>query len=364
MRVCLFRDLRQEKWTSIEVYADRLFDGLQRINAPGWSFDALRPADLHIPGLPTASLYLNRGLRYPYYARSRQGSINHVLDNSYGHLVHFLDRRRTVVTSHGGTPRTWRRWNREGPAMWFFDWAFSGMLKAARIIVVSEYSKRELLTDYDYDPECIHVVHHGVDESYAPLDDEHVQEIRRRFTCANEKGLILHVGHCAARKNIEVLLSAFGNLLQDSDHPYRLLQIGGQFTERQQRLIDRLGVASRITQVAHVPSKELAAMYNAATVFVFPSLYEGFGVPLIEAMACGTPIVCSDFDLFHEVCGDAALYVDTVNYSQLAEAIGRALNDIALRTTLRQRGLLRARRFSWQRCSAKTLAVYQSLSEQ
>jgi glycosyltransferase involved in cell wall biosynthesis len=360
-KIHLFRVLRQERWYSIDVYADRLVNSLERIIPSDYSVEAVCPSDWHLPGWRGGSLYLNRGLRYSLYAWRHQGDINHVLDNSYGHLVHFLDSRRTIVTSHGGTPVSWRRWNREGPAMWFFDWAFSGMLKAAHIIVVSEYSKRELLADYVYDPQRIHVIHHGVDEHFVPLQDETVEKARLQYKSPDEAGIILHVGHCAARKNIETLLIAFAHLLHATNCPYRLLQVGGFFTVQQRALIERLGIANRVTQIPYMPNENLVALYNAATAFVFPSLYEGFGIPLIEAMACGTPIVCTDWELFHEVCGDAAVYANTRDADALTSALMRVLASSELQADLRRRGLLRAREFSWQRCAQATLAVYQRM---
>jgi glycosyltransferase involved in cell wall biosynthesis len=110
-----------------------------------------------------------------------------------------------------------------------------------------------------------------------------------------------------------------------------------------------------------MPNENLVALYNAATAFVFPSLYEGFGIPLIEAMACGTPIVCTDWELFHEVCGDAAVYANTRDADALTSALMRVLASSELQADLRRRGLLRAREFSWQRCAQATLAVYQRM---
>jgi glycosyltransferase involved in cell wall biosynthesis len=362
MRVTLFRDLAQERWASIDVYADRLANGLSRLAPPDWTFVEGCPGGFDLPMLATPSLYFNRAVLYPIYARMHQAPINHVLDNSYGHLLYFINPLHTVVTSHGGTPQTWRQWNREGPAMRFFDWAFNGALHAARIIIVSEYSKRELIEHYDYDPARVHVVHHGVDDAFRVLTEDARAATRAQYLQSNESGLILHVGHCAARKNVEGLLRSFSVIIRSSERPYRLLQVGGIFAESQQRLIDELDIANHITQVPSMPNRQLVDLYNAADAFAFPSLYEGFGIPLIEAMACGVPVVCSESDLFREVCSDAALFVDSQNAEAFAAALARTLSDKALATTLRARGLDRAQHFSWERCARETLAVYQLLA--
>jgi glycosyltransferase involved in cell wall biosynthesis len=374
MQVTLFRVLEQEKWVSMGVYADRLIRGLRLIAPDGVILEPFAPSGVWLPfDIPIArlsgrrgstrilALYFNRSVIYPLLAQRRQGDINHVLDNSYGHLVHFLDPCRTVVTSHGGTPITWRRWNPEGPAMRFFDWAFAGMLKAARIIAVSEHAKREIVEHYDYDPARIHVVHHGVEEHFRVLPQEKRAAVRARFLKLDDEALLLHVGHTAARKNVETLLRAVA-VLRRRGLAVRLLRVGSSLTPAQETLLDQLGIRSWVTQVPPQPNTALAPFYNAADVFVFPSFYEGFGIPLIEAMACGTPVVCSDWELFHEVCGDAALFADPHRPEALADAIAHVLTDAALGEVLREKGLRRARQFTWERTAQETLAVYQEVA--
>jgi len=371
MRVALLRDFAEENWPSIEVYADRLAQGLRKV-APevelidvqmqAWSWQDWR---LPMPygrsaSLRTLGLYLSRWIRYPLALRGIQADVYHILDNSYGHLAFFLDPRRTVVTSHGGTPRSWRQWNPEGPSMWLFDLAFRGMLRAAHIIIVSHYAKRELLAEASYPPERIHVVYHGIDERFHPATDDERQRVRQRYLRPVEKALLLHVGHCAARKNVERLLQAVA-LLRQRGLKVRLLQVGGVFTSAQRHLVETLGINEAVTQIPHVPNAELPAFYSAADVFVFPSFYEGFGVPLIEAMACGTPVVCSDWELFREVCGDAALFADPDSPEAIAEAIAQVLSDHALTQDLRQRGVERARHFTWERTARETMEIYRSI---
>lgn len=374
MRIALLRDLVEEHWTSIEVYADRLAQGLRKVapevevievRVPAWSWSDRR---LPMPygrraSLRTLGLYLSRWVRYPLALRGIQADVYHILDNSYGHLAFFLDPRRTVVTSHGGTSRSWRRWNPEGPAMWMFDLAFRGMLRAARIITVSQYARQELLAETSYPPERIHVVYHGVDERFRPSGDDERQRVRDRYLQPGEKALLLRVGHCAARKNVEGVLQAVA-LLRQRGLAVRFLQVGGVFTSAQRHLVEILGISEAITQIPHVPNADLPPLYAAADVFVFPSFYEGFGIPLIEAMACGTPVVCSDWALFHEVCGDAALTVAPDDTEGLAAAIARVLNDPALASDLRRRGLARAREFTWERVAQKTLEVYHRVEEE
>ncbi|MDW8053716.1 MAG: glycosyltransferase family 1 protein [Anaerolineae bacterium] len=355
----------------MEVYADRLVHGLRKV-APGSEFVEVRVPSwtlpnwrVHMPygrtaSLRTLGLYLSRLVRYPLALRRVNADVYHILDNSYGHLAFFLDPKRTIVTSHGGTPNSWRQWNPEGLAMWMFDLAFKGMLRASRILVVSEYAKKELLAEVSYPAKRIRVVYHGVDDRFRPIGEDERQRVRAQYLRSNEQTLLLHIGHCATRKNIEGLLRALA-LLKHRGIDARLLQVGGTFSSAQRNLITSEGISGAITQITYIPNTELPSLYAAADLFVFPSLYEGFGIPLIEAMACGTPIVCSDCELFREVCGDAALFADPRNPQSIANAIVKVILDRALAEHLRQRGLERVKRFTWEQAARETYEVYQKV---
>jgi glycosyltransferase involved in cell wall biosynthesis len=377
MRVALLRDLPQENWHSIEVYGDRLTQGLRALTADVEFIEVRGQAqawpDLWFPtpygrpaSLRTLGLYLSRWVRYPLALRRVQADVYHVLDNSYGHLVFFLDPHRTVVTCHGGgsgPPRKIRQWNPEGPAMWMFDLAFRGTLRAARIVAVSEYVKQELLEETCYLDNHIHVVHHGIDPVFQPLAEAERSQWRAWLLHPGDCYLLLHVGHGAARKNVETLYQAL-SLLRREGWAVRLVRVGSKPTPSQARLIEELEIGQVVTHIPHVPNRDLPAYYAAADAFVFPSLYEGFGIPLIEAMSCGTPIVCSDWALFHEVCGDTALFADSRRPEALVEAIAQVLADPAMAKALRESGLERARRFTWERTAQAMLAVYREIMEE
>ncbi|MCD6518786.1 MAG: glycosyltransferase family 4 protein [Anaerolineae bacterium] len=372
MRVALLPVFPQEHWTSIGVYTRRLTQGLRalgvelvEVHPQAWEWPA---SSWRILGrqfsLRTLGIYLSRWLKYPLLLRNLEADVFHILDNSYGHLAFFLDPRRTVVTSHGGTPLSWRKWSREGPAIWQFDWAFKGMLRAARILCVSEYAKRELLAEAPgYPPHRVLVVYHGIEPIFQPLPQEERAQWRKHLLSSGGSWLLLHVGHNAARKNVEVLYRVVA-LLRAKGVAVHLLRVGGLPTPEMESLIKELGIGKWVTHVGHVENTELPAYYSAADVFLFPSLYEGFGIPLIEAMACGAPVVCSDMPLFHEVCGEAALFADPLSPEAIAEAVRGVLEKAALREALRRRGLERAKLFNWQETARQTLAVYRQVSQE
>jgi len=363
VKVTLFRDLPEEGWPSMEVYADQLTAGLTELGLVVRSFPV---ADQAVPlagWRGTAGLYLRRSLLYPLMARRAQGEINHVLDHSYAHLAHFLDPRRTIVTCHDLTPLVRRHELPQpslGLALW--DWAFRGMRKAARIIADSFSTRNDILRFSNYDPARIAVVPLAVGTARAPLTDQHcLSDVRRKYRLP-DNSLMLHVGHCQERKNIEGLLQALALLRNtDAGRKLTLVQVGGRFSAPQRALIEQLGLSEAVVQIPYAATQDLPSLYNLADMFVFPSFYEGFGLPPLEAMDCGVPVVCSNAASLPEVVGDAALTVAPDDTDGLAAAIARVLDDQTLADDLRQRGLERARQFTWQRCAEQTLAVYRDL---
>ena len=372
MRVAFLRVLTEENWVSMKVYADRLEEGLKRlgtgieivpvpVRAWDWQDKRLpmpygRPASLQ-----TLGLYLSRWIRYPLALRRVKADVYHILDNSYGHLAFFLPRHKTVVTSHGGTPRSWRKWNPEGPAMWLFDMAFRGTQRAGRIIIVSDYARQEFLQEAPrYPAGNISVVHHGVEPVFGLVPAGTRQAIRAQLLQPGEEALLLHVGHSAGRKNVELLYRALAILRQEGRR-IRLVRIGRGPSESQSQLIAQLALEANISHLPGRPNHELPAYYAAADLFLFPSLYEGFGIPLIEAMACGTPVVCSDSPLFREVCGPAASYIDPSRPEHIAQTIAQLLANPTQRHFLSQQGLSRATQFTWENSARQTLAVYEQL---
>ena len=128
-------------------------------------------------------------------------------------------------------------------------------------------------------------------------------------------------------------------------------------------MVERLALADRVVFLGPVPEEDLPALYSGATLFVFPSLYEGFGLPVLEAMACGAPVICSNTSSLPEVVEDAALMVNSLDTEELATAMSRVLADETLRQEMRQKGLAQAARFSWERTARETLAVYRQVAD-
>jgi glycosyltransferase involved in cell wall biosynthesis len=364
MRVTIFRDLKEENWPSMERYPDELVAAFGTEAIDGLHVKQFRLDGVGLPGLPVQGkpgLYLNRAFFYPLRARGQQGEINHVIDHSYAHLLHLLDSHRTIVTCHDLVPMVMREsFPKKSIGMRLWNWAFKGMVKAARIIADSESTKNDILRFSDYDPSNIKVIWLGVSEEYAPVSDEEpLNEIRANFGIP-EGLVVLHVGHCAARKNIEGLIRALGMLRRKGLRAH-FLQIGGNFSNEQSDLIRDVGMQDGVTQLSGISQNDLVRIYNLSDVLVLPSYYEGFGLPLIEAMACGTPVIAANKSSLPEVAGEAAVLIEPDDIEEMAEKIEQVLTDEALRGQLSERGIERARLFSWERCARQTFDVYRDL---
>lgn len=357
MRVTLYRGHPAEGWPSMDRYAESLLDGLLHVAPEPCRFNMPMP-----PGpwpIPYGQL-LNRLLCYPFWARRQQGDLNHVLDHSYGHLLFTLDPARTIVTVHDVAPLRFPG-RRGGLSRLAWELAWHGMQPARCIIAVSTFSAAELQAHLSLSPSQLHVIHEGVSQCFRPQSTANVEAIRRRYLPDGGR-LLMHVGHTQARKNLPTLFQAIA-LLRRQGVKAILVQIGGQPDTGQQKLVLELGLEQFIHFVGRVAEEVLVDFYNAADVFVFPSLYEGFGMPVLEAMACGTPVVASSAASLPEVMGDAGLLVDPCTPEALADAVARVLENRDLALALSQRGLARAQQFTWKRTAQETLEVYRQALE-
>lgn len=233
---------------------------------------------------------------------------------------------------------------------------------AARVIAVSESTRNELIEFCDLPPERICVVHNGCGSEFHRLDTGQCRErIERELRIGGP--FVLHVGTLEPRKNLANLIAAFAQVrLAGADH-HRLVLVGadGWGSASIHRAAVAHGVAASVRFVGRVASDLLPALYSAADVVAYPSLHEGFGLPVLEAMACGTPVVAANRAAIPEIAGDAALLVDPEIPEEIAAAICRCLQDETLAADLHRRGIERAAEFTWERAAARTIAVYREI---
>ncbi|MHB0858597.1 MAG: glycosyltransferase family 4 protein [Anaerolineae bacterium] len=230
--------------------------------------------------------------------------------------------------------------------------------RAAHVIAVSESTRTDAQRLLGIPEERITVVPNGVDDDMRPIDDaQSLRALRQRYALPEQ--IILFVGTLEPRKNLPVLLEAYA-LLRARGLPHKLVIAGGKgwYYDTIDAGVRRLGLAQDVIFPGFVPQDELPLWYNAAELFVYPSLYEGFGLPPLEAMACGTPVVVSDVPALAEVVGEAGLRVAPDDVQGLSDAMYRVLNDPLYARHLREAGCQRAHAFSWSTTALRTAQVY------
>jgi glycosyltransferase involved in cell wall biosynthesis len=229
--------------------------------------------------------------------------------------------------------------------------------RASRIIAISEYTRRDLIAAYGVPPEKITVVYEAAAPRYRLQSPQAVAAVRARYGLPDR--YLLFVGTIEPRKNLPRLLAAFETIHAEglSDGLVIVGRRGWLYGDFFARL-ERSPVRDAVLLPGYVPDEDLPAVYAGAQALVFPSLYEGFGLPVLEAMACGTPVACSNTSSIPEVGGGAALYFDPTDTQKITASVRRLLREVELRDSLRARGLAWAARFSWDLAAARTEVVY------
>ena len=231
--------------------------------------------------------------------------------------------------------------------------------RAIRVLTVSESSKRDILRFVDVPPDKIDVIYNAYDERFAiEPREEDVVRVRERYQLHDP--FVLYAGNVKPHKNLERLIEAFDLVRARGLDHLKLVLIGDEISKYAalRRAVHQHHLHKHVRFLGYMPQETLAVMYRLAGVFVFPSLYEGFGLPPLEAMASGTPVVTSNVSSLPEVAGDAAVLVDPYDPEAIGDAIYRVLTDEALRCGLRQKGIARAREFSWEASVGRVREIY------
>ena len=235
--------------------------------------------------------------------------------------------------------------------------------RAEKIITVSYFMKDEIVAELGVQKEKVRVVYHGVSPNFIPIKDEQVlNNLKQKYQI--KKPYILFVGGFNPNKNLLRLLEGFKKLNGNITHDYCLVITGTKKStmstfDIMMQKVHELGLQKRVICTGYISDEDLPALYSGADCFIFPSIFEGFGMPVLEAMACGTPVITSNVCSLPEVAGDAALLVDPYSSSSIAEEMHKLLLDNHLRKTLKSRGFERAKLFTWEKTARETLKVYQ-----
>jgi glycosyltransferase involved in cell wall biosynthesis len=310
---------------------------------------------IKVRGIDTATTYL----LYPHIVKKKvkRDNTKHITSQELAYLLKLIKLNNVIVTCYDLIP--WIYDNNRS-LKWRLNMA--GLKKADRIITISEFSKNEIIKYLGYSEDKIHIIYPAVDHDH--YHERRDREILKRFDIPEGDRVILYVGSEQSRKNFPSLIKAFSKLKKMLPD-VKLLKIGNPQKRGARKellkLTGTLNLQNDIVFVEYVPERDMPKFYNAADLFVFPSFYEGFGLPPLEAMACGTPVITSNTSSLPEVIGDAGIMVDPSDIDGLVDVMRKVLSNDGLREDMVKKGLKRAKMFSWEKAAKETLEVYEEV---
>jgi glycosyltransferase involved in cell wall biosynthesis len=367
LRVAIICDFAEEQWPSMDLVGNMLHATLDSYFADTVDPTLIRPT---LPFASTTKLtrLFGRFLHYPRELRRirRHFDVFHIVDHSYAHLAHHLPPEHTVITCHdidafrclvqSQPPRSplFRATSRR---------ILSGMQRAAHVTCDTEATRQDVLTHNLIAADRLTVVHNGVHPALRP-EPNHRADIELTRLLGRTPGTgtdLLHVGSTIPRKRIDTLLNVFANLRQHRAD-LRLMRVGGDFTAQQRDLAESLGILQHIDVLPRINEHILAAVYRRGALVVQTSEAEGFGLPVIEAMACGTPVIATDIPPLREVGGSAAAYCTVGDTNQFADTVLNLLDERDHNHSAWQKrcanSLSQASRFTWTAYATKMAEIY------
>lgn len=265
--------------------------------------------------------------------------------------------KKTVVTVADFSFKLHPEWHPKDRLEYFGSNFWTKIRNADRVIFISDYMRRCAIEEFGFSPEKLRTIHLGFDRAlFRPYSSRVFESLRGKYNLPNQ--FILSVGSLEPRKNLKKLILAYMGLDVMLRRNFKLVLVGfsGWNNQDVMRLLDK--IKGDVVYLGYIPTEDLAVLYSTAELFVYPSFYEGFGLPPLEAMSCGCPVVVSNATSLPEVCGDAVAYVDPYCVDDISRVISELLNDKGLRDSLSARGLKRAELFSWEKSAAQHLKVF------
>ena len=370
-KIVLFRGYVEDQRNSMEVYADNLKANLRRLDQNWIEFDEFRPrisrlAD-RLPELANFRMRVSRYVDFPIQTRQTCGMLNHILDHGYAHLLRVLDPNRTVLTVHDVIPILRGIGKIRGVKVnrrpWLSEWTARHYKRARRIIATSKSTKHDLVKYCGCDPEIIKVVYLGVNSNFQPFSEEKRKECRVTLGLPQENVKLVLITGQQFYKNQVTSIRVMERLQHRYGDSIWLVRLGRSSSEWK-LAIESSSFQHQVAYLTDLPSDRMPQLYNAVDCLLFPSWYEGFGLPPVEAMATGTPVVTSCAGSLPEVVGEAGLMALPDDVVGLAEGVEALLENESLRQAQIQKGLDHVKQFNWARNAATTMEIYREIIEQ
>ena len=362
-------DARMVKKTGIGEYLKNLIIELSKIDKKNRYIIFLNRKDLEdckikqpnfeIEIVKSAVFTLTEQIEMFFKVHSRKLDIFH----SPHFVVPILCSCKTMVTIHDLILNLFPNEIGSRRARIYYNFMMASALKKAnKIITVSNNTKKDITDFFEVPQEKIKVIYEAASSQYRPIiGRELIREINQKFNIAQE--FLLYVGLKKPHKNLIRLIKSFEILRKKRKVDVKLVIVGKmdpRYTEIA-CLVGKLGLEKEVIFTGYISNDDLILLYNAARAFVFPSLYEGFGLPPLESMACGVPVVSSNAGSLVEVLGDAALVFNPLDINDMADKMYQIISDEGLREEIIEKGLKRVKKFSWEKCAEETLRVYKEV---
>lgn len=368
--VTLYRGFVEDKRASMEIYADNLEKSLKLIACDTLNVSQYRPS---IPEW-MIKCKINHDIRiryaryfsYPYQAKQNQGAINHIIDQSYAHLLNVIDPARSIVTVHDLIPIL--AWKGAIPGLsyphypLFYKLTIAALHKARAIIAVSQSTKRDLIAHCGLKGSNITVVHNGIDNRFCSMSKEKRGALRHSFGFPDQGTHIVLITGSQSYKNHLTSFRVVARLQHVTKKPVQLVWLGADNYEYE-KCLEEVDLDNTVIRLSSLSFERLVGLYNSVDCLLFPSWYEGFGWPPLEAMACGTPVVTSNAASLPEIVADAALTARPDDIDGFAEAVKIMIEDEDLRNYYIKRGYNNVSRFTWDRCASEVAGIYRQLLE-
>ena len=355
---------------SMDVYADNLVAELKQVR-PDWEIIEVAPQPwsqntekLWQSGNPLRKYY-ERFYNHPRTVSQIEADIFHIIDHTDGHIAYSLKKlgKPVIITCHDLVQYVYPeilKTESRFPAfsMAAFKHSVRGITVADRTIAISTNTAKDISHWLNIDPRRIEIVLNGVETKFRVLPPEIVRDWRSQYAESPAEICLLNVGSSHQNKNLETVLKTV-KAIADRQLPVRLWKVGDDFTTEQKQFIQDNALEKHISLVGKPDLEGLIRFYNAADVLVAPSLYEGFGLTILETMACGTPVITSNVSSLPEVAGDAAVLVEPKDVSAITEAVLRLHQDSAFREDLIAKGLTRCQGFTWRKTAEQVARLYE-----